>query len=210
MLLLIDNFDSFTYNLVQCFQVLQADITVVRNNTKTLHECIQMNPKYLVISPGPGTPAQAGVSKALIEYYSGKIPILGVCLGHQCIGELFGGHVVRAKAPMHGKTSTIYHQGTGVFANMPQGFRAMRYHSLIVARETLPAALEITAETAEGEIMGLRHREYPIEGVQFHPESIMSESGLTILSNFIHKENQHVEKTISLGRTLREPISVCC
>lgn len=209
MLLLIDNFDSFTYNLVQCFQVLGIDVTVVRNNAKTLQECMELKPRYLVISPGPGTPAQAGVSKALIAHYSGKIPILGVCLGHQCIGELFGGNIIRAKMPMHGKTSAIEHQNVGVFSNMPQDFRAMRYHSLIIDRASFPETLEITAATENGEIMGVRHREHPTEGVQFHPESIMTEYGTTILQNFIYKETHHVKKTMPPKCSMRSPLSLC-
>lgn len=188
MLLLIDNYDSFTYNLVQSFQLLNVDTQVYRNNRTTLKACIGMNPSYLVIGPGPGTPAQAGVSKELITYFSGKIPIFGVCLGHQCIGELFGGCVIKAKAPMHGKASAISHSQKDLFEGIPQGFSAMRYHSLIVDKTTLPSCLEITAETDDGEIMGLKHRHYAIESVQFHPESIMTDSGMMILENFIKKE----------------------
>ena len=182
MLLVIDNFDSFTYNLVQAFQALGLETSVVRNDA--LEEC-PSNTQYLVISPGPGHPSQAGCSTNLIKAMAGEIPILGVCLGHQCIGEIFGGKTVRAFAPMHGKMSLIQHDGKGVFQNIPQGFLATRYHSLVLDKHSLPSCLEISAETVEGEIMGVRHRELPIEGIQFHPESIMTQYGLDLLKNFI-------------------------
>lgn len=185
MLLIIDNFDSFTYNLVQCFQVLEVDaIKVVRNNAITIQEIEQLNPRWIILSPGPGNPKQAGITLETIHYFKGKIPILGVCLGMQAIAEAFGGNVVRAKKPIHGKTSPIYHESKGIFTNLPQGFLATRYHSLIVENHTLPNTLEVTAHTLSGEIMGLKHREYPIEGVQFHPESILTTSGPSLLKNF--------------------------
>jgi anthranilate synthase/aminodeoxychorismate synthase-like glutamine amidotransferase len=188
MLLLIDNFDSFTFNLVQYFQVLGLEVRLLRNNALPVKDLLELKPSYLVISPGPGHPGQAGISKELIAELSHQIPILGVCLGHQCIGELYGGNVIRARQPIHGKTSRIFHDGKGIFREMPQGFSATRYHSLIVERKTLPSCLEISAETDEGEIMGLRHRDFQsMEGVQFHPESILTESGIKILSNFINK-----------------------
>jgi len=185
MILVIDNYDSFTYNLVQYLGELGGEIVVRRNDEIDLAGIEALAPDHILISPGPCTPNEAGISLALIEHFKGKIPILGVCLGHQAIGQAFGGEVVRADHLMHGKTSEIHHSGKGVFAGVPSPFTATRYHSLIVKRETLPDCLEITAETAEGEIMGLRHREYPVEGVQFHPESIMTEHGKTILRNFL-------------------------
>ncbi|OUM95512.1 MAG: anthranilate synthase component 2 [Thermobacillus sp. ZCTH02-B1] len=185
MILVIDNYDSFTYNLVQYLGELGEEIVVRRNDEIDLAGIEALAPDHILISPGPCTPNEAGISLALIEHFKGKIPILGVCLGHQAIGQAFGGEVVRADHLMHGKTSEIHHSGKGVFAGVPSPFTATRYHSLIVKRETLPDCLEITAETAEGEIMGLRHREYPVEGVQFHPESIMTEHGKTILRNFL-------------------------
>lgn len=185
MLLLIDNFDSFTYNLVQSFERLGVDVVIKRNDALTVEQCLTLKPAAIVVGPGPGTPSQAGISNALIHASAGRIPLLGVCLGHQGIAEVFGGDVVRAKYPMHGKLSQIHHNNTGMFKGLPQGFSATRYHSLVVKRETLPACLEVTAETAEGEIMGLRHRDYRIEGVQFHPESVLTECGDLLLENFI-------------------------
>jgi para-aminobenzoate synthetase component 2 len=185
MILVIDNYDSFTYNLVQYLGELGESIVVKRNDEIDLDGIGELGPDHILISPGPCTPNEAGVSLALIEHFKGKIPIFGVCLGHQAIGQAFGGEVVRAENLMHGKTSEIHHTGKGVFAGLPSPFTATRYHSLIVKRETLPDCLEITAETAAGEIMGLRHREYPVEGVQFHPESIMTEHGRTMLRNFL-------------------------
>ena len=185
MMLIIDNYDSFTYNLVQYFGELGADLVVKRNNQVTPDEVAEMRPDRICISPGPGTPLDAGVSNELILKFGPSTPILGVCLGHQCIGHVFGGEVVRAGRIMHGKTSPIVHEGDGVFRTLPNPFEATRYHSLIVRRESLPPELEITAETAQGEIMGLRHRRYPIQGVQFHPESIMTGVGKQLLLNFL-------------------------
>ena len=185
MILVIDNYDSFTYNLVQYLGELGEEIVVRRNDEIDLAGIEALAPDHILISPGPCTPNEAGISLALIEHFKGKIPIFGVCLGHQAIGQAFGGEVVRAEHLMHGKTSEIHHTGKGVFAGLPSPFTATRYHSLIVKRETLPDCLEITAETEAGEIMGLRHRQYPVEGVQFHPESIMTEHGKTILRNFL-------------------------
>lgn len=185
VLLVIDNFDSFTYNLVQYFGQLGVEQRVFRNNEITPQEALALNPDRVLISPGPCSPAEAGVSLDMIGAFAGKKPILGVCLGHQSIGHFFGGRVVRADRLMHGKTSPILHKDTDVFRGLPQGFKATRYHSLLVERATLPDCLEITAETAEGEIMGLRHRTFPIWGVQFHPESIATEDGMKILRNFL-------------------------
>ena len=185
MLLVIDNYDSFTYNLVQYFGELGADPQVKRNDAITPDEVEKMKPQKIVISPGPGRPEEAGISMELIRKFGGKIPILGVCLGHQCMGEVYGGKVVRAGRLMHGKTSPIQHDGKGVFQGLPNPFEATRYHSLIVEKNSVPSCLEVCAETAEGEIMGLRHREYPVHGVQFHPESILSKEGKDLLSNFL-------------------------
>ncbi len=190
MLLMIDNYDSFTYNLVQYFGELGEDVTVIRNDAKTVAEIAAMKPARIVISPGPCTPNEAGVSLQVLHELAGQVPILGVCLGHQSLGQAFGGEVVRAKTIMHGKTSPIRHEGKGVFAGLPDPFEATRYHSLVVKRETLPDCLEITAwtETDDGaiaEIMGLRHRTLPVEGVQFHPESILTQHGHDLLRNFL-------------------------
>jgi anthranilate synthase/aminodeoxychorismate synthase-like glutamine amidotransferase len=185
MLLLIDNYDSFTYNLYQYLSELGAEVQVKRNDAVTLADIEAMQPDHIVISPGPCTPNEAGMSCAIIETFGPGIPTLGVCLGHQAIGQVYGGQVVRAPEPMHGKTSFIHHQGQGVFHGLPQLFEANRYHSLIVERTTLPAELEITAETADGLIMGLCHRTHPVQGVQFHPESIMTPAGKDILRNFL-------------------------
>jgi len=185
MLLVIDNYDSFTYNLVQYFGELGAEPFVKRNDEITPDEIAALKPARIVISPGPCTPNEAGISCEVIRRFGPTIPLLGVCLGHQAIGQVFGGEVVRAGRLMHGKTSPIQHHGTGVFAGLPNPFDATRYHSLLVQRETFPAALEITAETAEGEIMGLRHCEFPIHGVQFHPESILTLCGKRLLQNFL-------------------------
>jgi para-aminobenzoate synthetase component 2 len=185
MVLVIDNYDSFTYNLVQYLGELGEKPVVYRNDEITLDEIEVLKPDHILISPGPCTPTEAGISLDLIERFKGKIPIMGVCLGHQSIGQAFGGDVIRAANLMHGKTSPIHHTGKGVFEGMPTPFTATRYHSLIVKRETLPDCLEITAETAEGEIMGLQHKEFPIVGVQFHPESIVTEHGHTMLRNFL-------------------------
>jgi len=185
VLLVIDNFDSFTYNLVQYFGQLGVEQRVYRNNEITPDEALALNPERVLISPGPFSPSEAGVSLDMIGAFAGKKPIFGVCLGHQSIGHYFGGRVVRADRLMHGKTSPVLHKNTDLFEGLPQGFRATRYHSLLVERASLPACLEITAETAEGEIMGLRHLELPIYGVQFHPESIATEHGMQILKNFL-------------------------
>lgn len=185
MLLVIDNYDSFTYNLVQYFGELGADLLVKRNDEITLDEIAALKPEKICISPGPCTPNEAGISNEVIKRFGSTTPLLGVCLGHQCIGHVFGGDVVRAGRLMHGKTSPILHKGTGVFAGLPNPFEATRYHSLLVKRETFPSVLEINAETAEGEIMGLRHREFPIHGVQFHPESILTLEGKKLLQNFL-------------------------
>ncbi|TVY06775.1 aminodeoxychorismate/anthranilate synthase component II [Paenibacillus cremeus] len=187
MILVIDNYDSFTYNLVQYLGELGEKVEVRRNDEVDLAGIEAMKPDHILISPGPCTPNEAGISLSLIEHFKGKIPILGVCLGHQSIGQVFGGDVIRAEKLMHGKTSEIFHDGKSVFKGLPSPFIATRYHSLIVKRETLPDCLEITAETAEGEIMGLRHKEYPIEGVQFHPESIITDHGHQMLRNFLEE-----------------------
>jgi anthranilate synthase/aminodeoxychorismate synthase-like glutamine amidotransferase len=186
MLLVIDNYDSFTYNLVQYFGELGADPQVRRNDAITPEEVEKLKPKKIVISPGPGRPQDAGISMELIRRLGSRIPLLGVCLGHQCIGEVYGGKVVRAGRLMHGKTSPIQHDGKGVFAKLPNPFEATRYHSLIVEKESVPSCLQVSAETAEGEIMGLRHKEYPVHGVQFHPESILSKEGKDLLANFLY------------------------
>lgn len=185
MILMIDNYDSFTYNLVQYLGELGEELRVFRNDKITIQEIAELRPDRLVISPGPGSPKDAGVSKGLISHFAGKVPILGVCLGHQCVGEVYGGRIIRANRLMHGKTSLIYHDGKGLFAGLPNPFEATRYHSLLVERESLPGCLEITAETEEGEVMGIRHREFPVEGVQFHPESILTGVGKDILRNFL-------------------------
>ena len=185
MLLVIDNYDSFTYNLVQYLGELGQDVRVVRNDAVTVDEIAAMQPGRIVISPGPCTPREAGVSVEVITRLAGTIPLLGVCLGHQSLGAAFGGEIVRAARLMHGKTSWITHDGKTIFRDLPNPFEATRYHSLIVRRETLPACLEISAETAEGEIMGLRHRTLVVEGVQFHPESILTKPGKDLLRNFL-------------------------
>jgi len=185
MLLVLDNYDSFTYNIVQYFGELGAQLVVKRNDEITVEEIAAMKPERICISPGPCTPHEAGISNEVIRAFGPQIPILGVCLGHQCIGDVFGGEVVRAERLMHGKTSPILHDGKGVFAGLPSPFEATRYHSLIVRRDSVPEVLEITAETAEKEIMGLRHRQYPIHGVQFHPESILTPEGKRLLKNFL-------------------------
>ncbi|MDF2657343.1 MAG: anthranilate synthase component [Paenibacillus sp.] len=185
MILVIDNYDSFTYNLVQYLGEIGQEVVVRRNDQIDLAGIEELNPDHILISPGPCTPNEAGISLALIDRFKGKIPILGVCLGHQSIGQVFGGEVIRAEKLMHGKTSEIFHDGKTIFTGIPSPYTATRYHSLIVRRETLPDCLEISAETKDGEIMGLRHKEYPIEGVQFHPESIITDHGLTLLRNFI-------------------------
>jgi len=187
VVLVIDNYDSFTYNLVQYLGELGAEVQVVRNDAVTVGDVRRRAPGHIVLSPGPGHPSQAGITEDLIRDLGGQIPILGVCLGHQALGEAFGGRVVRAGTLMHGKTSPIHHGGAGVFANLPTPLEATRYHSLVVERASLPESLEITAWTADGLIMGLRHRSLPrLEGVQFHPESIMTRSGHELLANFLN------------------------
>jgi anthranilate synthase component 2 len=185
MLLMIDNYDSFTYNLVQYLGELGEDVRTERNDQITLDDIEAMAPERIVISPGPCTPNEAGVSVPVLKHFAGRLPILGVCLGHQAIGAAFGGKVVRAREVMHGKTSPIEHTGVGVFRGLPNPFTVIRYHSLAIERASLPACLEVTAWTADGEIMGVRHREFPIEGVQFHPESILTEHGHALLKNFL-------------------------
>jgi anthranilate synthase/aminodeoxychorismate synthase-like glutamine amidotransferase len=185
MLLVIDNYDSFTYNLVQYFGELGANLLVKRNDEVTIEEIRALRPERICVSPGPCSPKEAGISNDVIRVFGPSIPIFGVCLGHQCIGDVFGGNVVRAGRLMHGKTSPILHDGKGVFEDIPSPFDATRYHSLLVERHSLPACLEITAQTQELEIMGLRHKEYPIHGVQFHPESILTLEGKKLLHNFL-------------------------
>jgi anthranilate synthase component 2 len=187
MLLMIDNYDSFTYNLVQYFGELGENVAVYRNDEITLEGIAELEPDRIVVSPGPCTPNEAGVSVPLIKRFAGEIPILGVCLGHQSIGQAYGGHIVHAQQLMHGKTSQIHHRDEGVFKSLPEPFRATRYHSLVIERTTLPDCLEITAWTDDGEIMGVRHRTLPVEGVQFHPESILTEHGHQLLKNFLEK-----------------------
>jgi anthranilate synthase component 2 len=184
-LLMVDNYDSFTYNIVQYFGELGADIEVFRNDEITVEDIAQRNPDRLVISPGPCSPAEAGISVAAIQHFAGKLPILGVCLGHQSIGAAFGGKIIRAQELMHGKTSVIQTKQVGVFRNLPEKFTVNRYHSLAIERSSCPADLEVTAWTEDGEIMGVRHKHLPIEGVQFHPESILTEHGHAMLRNFL-------------------------
>ena len=185
MLLMIDNYDSFTYNLVQYFGELGEEVKVVRNDEIDLAGVAALKPDHIVISPGPCTPAEAGVSVPVIKEFAGKVPILGVCLGHQSIGQAFGGRIIHAKQVMHGKTSQIHHKDEGVFRGLPNPFQATRYHSLVIERETMPDCLEITAWTEDGEIMGVRHKTLAVEGVQFHPESILTEHGHDLLNNFL-------------------------
>ncbi|MCA0448032.1 MAG: aminodeoxychorismate/anthranilate synthase component II [Bacteroidetes bacterium] len=185
MILLIDNYDSFTYNLYQYVAELGYEVKVIRNDEIPVEEIGKLNPTHIILSPGPGTPKEAGMTLDVIKMYKGKIPLLGVCLGHQSIGEAFGGDVVHAPVLMHGKTSMIFHNGEGVFLNLPSPYRATRYHSLIVKEETFPAELEITARTEDGLIMGLKHKTLNIHGVQFHPESILTEHGKPLLRNFL-------------------------
>jgi len=187
MLLMIDNYDSFTYNLVQYFGELGEDVRVFRNDEITVEEIDSLKPDRLVVSPGPCSPAEAGISVAAIQAFAGRIPLLGVCLGHQSVGAAFGGKIVQARQLMHGKTSLVHHADTGVFRDLPDPFTATRYHSLAIERASLPACLEVTAWTDDGEIMGVRHRELSVEGVQFHPESILSEHGHRLLKNFLEQ-----------------------
>jgi anthranilate synthase component 2 len=188
MLLMIDNYDSFTYNLVQYLGELGEEVRVVRNDEKTADDIEAMAPARIVLSPGPCTPDEAGVSLEVIERFAGRLPILGVCLGHQAIGQAFGGKVVHAKSLMHGKVSRIHHTGAGVFRGLPSPFEATRYHSLAIERETCPPDLEVTAWTDDGEIMGVRHRRFAVEGVQFHPESILTQHGHALLRNFLSEK----------------------
>jgi len=185
MLLMIDNYDSFTYNLVQYFAELGAEVVVHRNDEITLAQIEALQPQHIVVSPGPCTPNEAGISVPAIKQFAGRVPILGVCLGHQSIGQAFGGRIIHAKQLMHGKTSPVFHKDAGVFKGLPNPFTATRYHSLVIERETCPDCLEITAWTEDGEIMGVRHKTMPIEGVQFHPESILTEYGHELLDNFL-------------------------
>ncbi|PFH10531.1 anthranilate synthase component 2 [Collimonas sp. PA-H2] len=187
MLLMIDNYDSFTYNLVQYFGELGEDVRTFRNDEITLDEINALRPDRICLSPGPCSPKEAGICVDLLQQFAGKLPILGVCLGHQAIGEAFGGKVIRAQQVMHGKTSPINHTGVGVFKDLPNPFTVIRYHSLAIERASIPACLEITAWTEDGEIMGVRHKDYDIEGVQFHPESILSEHGHALLRNFVQR-----------------------
>lgn len=186
MILMIDNFDSFTYNLVQYLRQLGADVMVIRNNAASLDETIALNPSGVVISPGPGRPESAGISIPVIKHFSGKIPILGVCLGHQAIAAVFGGDIVSAKYLMHGKVSSVTSDGKTIYKGISSPFKAMRYHSLAVSKESLPSCLDISAESEEGEIMGIRHKSHQTEGVQFHPESIMTPAGKRLLRNFLN------------------------
>jgi len=186
MLLMIDNYDSFTYNLVQYFGELGQEIRVRRNDKVTIADIEEMDPEYIVVSPGPCTPKEAGISVEVLRHFAGKKPLLGVCLGHQSLGAAFGAEIVRAENLMHGKTSMVHHDGKGVFSSIHNPFEATRYHSLIIRRETMPACFEISAWTEDGEIMGVRHRDYPaLEGVQFHPESILTLAGMDLLGNFL-------------------------
>ena len=189
MLLMIDNYDSFTYNLVQYFGELGETVEVHRNDEITVEQAIALEPRHIVISPGPCTPSEAGISVELIRACAGRIPVLGVCLGHQSIGQAFGGRIIRAQQMMHGKTSQVHHLDIGVFRGLPDPFRATRYHSLVIERASLPDCLEITAWTDDGEIMGVRHKALAVEGVQFHPESILTEYGHEMLANFLRPEN---------------------
>ncbi|HFC6347381.1 TPA: aminodeoxychorismate/anthranilate synthase component II [Neisseria lactamica] len=185
MLLFIDNYDSFTYNIVQYFAELGQEVAVRRNDNITLEEIEALNPQYLVIGPGPCSPKEAGISVAAMRHFAGRLPIMGVCLGHQTIGEAFGGRIVRAKTLMHGKVSPVSHSGKGMFRGLPNPVTCTRYHSLVIERGTLPDCLEITAWTEDGEIMGVRHKEYAVEGVQFHPEALLTEHGHDMLNNFL-------------------------
>lgn len=191
MLLMIDNYDSFTFNIVQYLAQLGEEVKVVRNDELGVADIAALRPDRIVVSPGPCSPEEAGISVAAIREYAGKIPLLGVCLGHQSIGAAFGGRVVRSVSLMHGKTSPIHHDGKGLFVGLPNPFNATRYHSLVVERSTLPDCLEVTAWVENGEIMGMRHRELPVWGVQFHPESILTEGGMQLLNNFLSLSRQH-------------------
>ncbi len=192
MLLLIDNYDSFTYNLFQYLSELGEEVEVVRNDKTTLDEIDEMSPQRIVISPGPSTPLNAGISNEVIRYFGVTLPVLGVCLGHQCIGYSYGATIGQAKEIMHGKSSLIYHKGQGVFRGLPNPFSAIRYHSLVVEQDRLPDCLEVTAWTDDGEIMGLKHKQHPVEGIQFHPESFMTEVGKDLLRNFLQLDYNKV------------------
>lgn len=185
MILMIDNYDSFTYNLVEYLKMLEREVTVVRNDKIDIEDIRKLNPSIIVISPGPCTPSDAGISKKIINELKGEIPILGICLGHQAIGEVFGAKVVKAIEPVHGKVSSIRHNNIGIFQGLNNPLKVTRYHSLVIKRDTLPPELEVTAESKLGEIMGIQHKEYPIVGVQFHPEAILTEQGLELLKNFL-------------------------
>lgn len=200
MILMIDNYDSFTYNLVQYLGMLGSEVEVHRNDKITLDEIESMKPERIVISPGPGTPQSAGITIPVIERFHSKVPILGVCLGHQGIGAAFGGRVVHAAQLMHGKTSEISHDGKSIFLDLPDPFTATRYHSLAIERKSLPSCLEVSAVAEDGEIMGLRHREYPVEGIQFHPESILTKEGMSILQNFLNLEDALRENVVVQDR----------
>ena len=189
MILVIDNYDSFTFNLVQYLGILGAEVEVRRNDAITVEDILGLNPDRILISPGPCTPNEAGISMDVIREYSGKLPILGVCLGHQSIGQVFGGDIIRAAQIMHGKTSPMEHTSVGVFSDLPSPFRATRYHSLVVDKTTLPDCLQVTAWSDDGEIMGIRHREHPTQGVQFHPESILTEHGLDLMGNWLEDKS---------------------
>lgn len=191
MILMIDNYDSFTYNLVQYLKCLNEDVLVYRNDEISLEEIEKLNPDMIVLSPGPCTPKEAGICRDVVSTFKGQFPILGICLGHQTIGDVFGSNIIRAKEPVHGKVHPIKHKGNGVFKNLPNPLKVTRYHSLVIERETLPNCLEITAETADGEIMGIRHKDYLIEGVQFHPEAILTERGMDILQNFLNEAKKN-------------------
>ena len=191
MLLLIDNYDSFTYNLFQYLSEMGEEVVVVRNNKTTIDGIAKMEPQRIIISPGPSTPLRAGISNEVIKHFGSRLPVLGVCLGHQCLGYSYGGSIEPAREIMHGKSSLIHHDGKGVFAGLTSPFSAIRYHSLVVRRDGLPDCLEITAWTDDGTIMGLRHRQYPVEGIQFHPESFMTEMGKDILRNFLTGANRN-------------------
>ena len=196
MILLIDNYDSFTYNLVQYFQMLREDVLVLRNDQINIRQIEEMDIEAIVISPGPGRPENAGICVEIVKRFQGKIPILGICLGHQVIGKVFGGKVVEGREPVHGKISQVIHNGQSVYAQIKNPVNVTRYHSLVIERSTLPDCLEITAETKDGEIMGIRHKEYLIEGIQFHPEAILTEMGIDMLKNFLketdrRKKNDH-------------------
>ncbi len=203
MLAVIDNYDSFTYNLVQYFGELGVEIEVFRNDKVTVEQIAALQPSYIVISPGPGTPLDAGISNRLIEKMGATTPILGVCLGHQCIGHVFGGEIVRAPRLMHGKTSQIHHQGNGLFVDIPSPFEATRYHSLII-NHPIPRSLQVTARTDADEIMGVRHREYPIYGVQFHPESFLTQHGMQILRNFLSLNRNGAQRAEMQPAAVRE------